>query len=250
MLEFWFNGGLVQSRMSIARWETPRSQPAPSTILERQFMAGLIIVGGGELARVIIEAASASGANILGFVDPLPCEETTLRLGIQRLGSDDALSSYPEAALILGVGSIKASAVRARVVESILPGRWATVIHPSAQISPTSHISEGAVVLAGAVVCTGAQIGRHAIINLGAMIDHDVFVGDFVHVAPKAALGGGSKVCHGAYIGMGACVRDHTIVNANTTVGMGATVTREFAASSTLIGTPARPMIAEEARAT
>lgn len=212
-------------------------------------MAGLIVVGGGELARVIIETAQASGQTVLGFVDPQPCDETVSRLGVTRLGDDSAIAAYPGAQLVLGVGSIRASAVRARVVESIAPGRWGKVIHPSAQVSPTAQISEGAVILAGSVICSGAQIGRHAIINLGVMVDHDVFVGDFVHVAPKAALGGGSKVCHGAYIGMGACVRDHTVVNANTTVGMGATVTREFAASSTLIGTPARPMIAEEASA-
>lgn len=211
-------------------------------------MSGLIVVGGGELARVIIEAAQASGQSVIGFVDPQPCDETVNRLGVLRLGDDAAIQNFQDAELILGVGSIRASAIRARVVESISPGRWGKVVHPSAQVSPTAQISEGAVVLAGSVICSGAQIGRHAIINLGVVVDHDVFVGDFVHVAPKAALGGGSKVCHGAYIGMGACVRDHTVVNANTTVGMGATVTREYAASVTLVGTPARPLIVEEAR--
>lgn len=209
-------------------------------------MTGLIVVGGGELARVIIESAWAAGQTVQGFVDPLPCEETVSRLGVLRLGDDEALPNHPEATLILGTGSIRASTVRARMVESIAPGRWGTVIHPSAQVSPTAHISEGAVILAGAVICSGAVIGRHAIINLGAMIDHDVLVGDFVHVATRAALGGGSKVCHGAYIGMGACVRDHTVVGANTTVGMGAMVTREYAANSTLIGVPARPLVMTE----
>lgn len=213
-------------------------------------MAGLIVVGGGELARVIIETAQAGGQKVIGFVDPQPCEETVQRLGVTRLGSDEALANYPDSELILGVGSIRASAVRARVVEAISSKRWGRIIHPSAQISPTATISEGAVILAGSVICSGAHIGRHVIINLGVMIDHDVFVGDYVHVAPKAALGGGSKVCHGAYIGMGACVRDHTVVNANTTVGMGATVTREYQASSTLIGTPAKPLVVEEVRAT
>ena len=40
--------------------------------------AGLIVVGGGEHARVVIEAARSQPARweILGFTDPRPCPET------------------------------------------------------------------------------------------------------------------------------------------------------------------------------
>ena len=75
------------------------------------------------------------------------------------------------------------------------------------------------------------------------MIDHDVHVGAFVHVAPRSALGGGSYVGDGAYIGMGASLRDHTRINERTMVGMGAVVAKEFPADSVLVGIPARAMV-------
>jgi acetyltransferase EpsM len=205
-------------------------------------MEKLVIVGGGELARVVIEAARAQGGwDIRGFVDPEPCEETVRRLGIRRLGDDLALTSLTDEALVLGIGAVKVSPVRERVVAKInATDRWATVIHPFTSVSPTARIAPGVVVLAGAVICSGADISEHAIINLGSKIDHDVHVGRFVHVAPQAALGGGSRVEDHAYIGMGAIIRDHVTVSAGTLVGMGAVVTEQFPPGSTLLGIPAR----------
>ena len=210
----------------------------------------LIIIGGGELARVVIEATQAEafegadvfGWDILGFVDPLPCEETTRRLGVKRLGDDSVLRSLTDEKLVLGVGTIKISPVREHIVAKInQPTRWATIIHPFTSISPTAHIAPGVVVLPGVVICSGARISEHAILNLGAKIDHDVHVGKFVHVAPQAALGGGSRVEDNSYIGMGAIIRDHVTVSADTLVGMGAVVSKQFPAGSTLVGIPAKP---------
>ncbi|QQO23157.1 acetyltransferase [Bradyrhizobium diazoefficiens] len=208
-------------------------------------MQDLILVGGGELARVIIETAQSQGCwNVIGFVDPEPCEETTRRLHVERLGIDKDLLSYPQAKLVLGVGTIKVSNARRNIVTNLdLPdSRWATIVHPSAYVSPSASISHGAIVLAGAVVCSGASIGSHCIINLGAKIDHDVHVGSFVHVAPQAALGGGSHIEDDAYIGMGAVIRDHLTVSSRTLVGMGAVVSKQFAPGKTLVGVPAREL--------
>ncbi|MDX3971180.1 MAG: acetyltransferase [Bradyrhizobium sp.] len=206
-------------------------------------MQNLIVIGGGELARVIIETAQAQKCwNVIGFVDPDPCIETTRRLGVERLGTDDDLPAYPHARIILGVGTIKVSDIRRNIVARVaMPAsRWATIIHPAAYVSPSAILSPGAIVLAGAVICSGASIGSHCIINLGAKIDHDVHVGSFVHVAPQAALGGGSRIEDDSYIGMGAIVRDHLTVSQRTLVGMGAVVSKTFAPGKTLVGLPAR----------
>jgi acetyltransferase EpsM len=213
--------------------------------MEAKKMQDLILVGGGELARVIIETAQSQKCwNVVGFVDPEPCEETTRRLGVERLGTDGDLTSYPRAKVVLGVGTIKVSNARRSIVAKTgLPdSRWATIVHPSAYVSPSATLNPGAIVLAGAVICSGASIGSHCIINLGAKIDHDVHVGDFVHVAPQAVLGGGSHIEDDAYIGMGAVIRDHLTVSSRTLVGMGAVVSKQFAPGKTLVGIPAREL--------
>lgn len=204
----------------------------------------LIVIGGGEFARVVIEAAQASGWNVLGFFDPQPCEATSTRLGVPRLGVDSQWSEHYDASFVLGVGTIAVSPARERIVQALaLPVyRWASVVHPNATVSPTAIIAPGAVILAGAIVMTGAEVGAYSIVNLGSCVDHDVKVGRFVHIAPNAALGGGSRVEDHAYIGMGATVRDHVAVRRQTLVGMGAVVTREYEAGEILAGVPAKPM--------
>ena len=208
-------------------------------------MHDLIIIGGGEHARVVIEAARAipSKWNIIGFVDPLPCEETAARMHVPRLGGDDTLSRYPNAALVLGIGTTTLNDRRQRAVARIgaTPERWAVIAHPGASISPTALVGPGSVVLSGAVVNTGARVGQHCILNTHTFLDHDVTIGAFVHTAPGSIVGGGAHVGDGSYLGMGSLIRDHRTLGRTCLVGMGAVVTADFGDDTTLIGVPARP---------
>ncbi|MEP7225723.1 MAG: NeuD/PglB/VioB family sugar acetyltransferase [Gemmatimonadales bacterium] len=206
--------------------------------------ARIVIIGGGEHARVIIDAARASAAQpeLVGFVDPEPCLETIQRLGLRRLGDEDALETERDLHAVLGFGAVEPRGRREEAVRRVTPlvRGWASVIHGAAWISPGAIIGEGTVIMAGAVIQTGARIGAHCVVNTGAIVEHDVVLGDFVQLAPRAALGGGVRVDAGAYIGMGATVRDHTRVRAGAVVGMGAVVVRDVAAGARVMGVPAR----------
>jgi acetyltransferase EpsM len=205
----------------------------------------LVLVGGGELARVIIETARLAGWYVRGFVDPEPCHETASRLSVERLGGEEALEQLTDQKLVLGVGTIGVNGDRKTIVDRLShhAERWTSVVHPAASVSATAKICKGAIILPGAVICSGSYISEHAIINLGAKVDHDVYVGKYVHIAPQAALGGGCRVEDDSYIGMGAIVRDHLTVSHGTLVGMGAVVSKPFPPGSTLVGIPAQQML-------
>ena len=207
-------------------------------------MRDLIVIGGGEHARVVMEAASSDPAqwNVLGFVAPSHCQETVERLHLPRLGGDENLVKYPNAALILGIGSVGVNTLRQEVVArlSVAHNRWAVVIHPRASISPSAKIDRGSVVLPGAVVNTGARIGSHSIINSNACIEHDATLGSFVHAAPGSIVAGGASIGDGCYLGMGSLVRDHISIGRSCLVGMGAVVTKNSRSKSLLIGVPAK----------
>lgn len=66
----------------------------------------LILIGGGEHARVVAEAilGMRPTAELLGFVDPKACEKTVGRLGLTRLGHDAALATHRDALGVLGFG--------------------------------------------------------------------------------------------------------------------------------------------------
>ena len=204
----------------------------------------IVVIGGGEHARVVIEAirAGPTTGEVLGFVDPEPCEETARRLGVPRLGGDEALERHGGTLGILGFAALETRGRReeaVRRVSRLLDG-WATVVHPSAWVSHTATVGEGTVIMAGAVVQTGARIGAHCVINTGAIVEHDAVLGEHAHLAPGATLGGAVRIGSLAYIGLGAAVRDHTSVGAGATVGMGAVVVRDVAAGARVMGVPAR----------
>jgi acetyltransferase EpsM len=206
-------------------------------------MRDLIVIGGGGHARVVIETARATRDlwRVIGFVDPSSCAETQSHLNIPRLGSDDALAHYPNAAFILGIGAVGVSDRRQQVVVQIdaAESRWATLIHPGACVSASAIVGAGTVVLAGAIVASRARLGAHCIINHNAVVDHDATLGAFVHASPGSIIAGGAAVGEGSYIGMGALIRDHITLGHSCLVGMGAVVTKSFNAGSVLAGVPA-----------
>lgn len=186
----------------------------------------VILIGGGEHARVVAEAVRTQSAQfeLRGFVDPAPCEEIVRRLGVARLGDDRALVAHGDALGVIAVGAIGDAELRAKLATRLaaqLSG-WAAVVHASAWVSPSAEIGQGAVVMAGAVVQSGARIGEHAIVNSGAVLEHDVELGAFAHIAPGAVVGGGTRIGRGSFVGLGACVRDHVTIGAGCFVDMGA----------------------------
>lgn len=205
---------------------------------------GLILVGGGEHARVVAEAVRSAAAprRVLGFVAPEPSPATTERLGIPWLGGDEALAAHPGALAVLAVGMTGDRARRAALASRLdaLVAGWATVVHAAAWVSPTATLGPGAVVMAGAVVQTGARVGAHCVVNSGAVVEHDVELGDHVQVAPGAVVGGGAVIGAGAYLGLGARVRDHVRIGAGAFVGMGAVVVGDVESEKRVMGVPAR----------
>jgi acetyltransferase EpsM len=205
----------------------------------------VVIAGGGEHARVVLEALRAARPpfTALGYIDPRRCEPIEERGGLRYLGGDEAWKDCAEALAVLGFGSLRGWAQRRAAVSRISPfvGGWAAVVHGAAYVSPSAVIGEGTVVLPGAIVHTGAVVGAHNVINSGAIIEHDCRLGVNVHVAPGARLGGGVTVGDDSYIGIGATVRDHVRLGAATLVAMSAAVTADVGDAGTVAGIPARP---------
>ncbi len=205
-------------------------------------MRHLVLIGGGEHARVIAETVRAAGSyHLHGYVDPNVCPAIEA-LGVPRLGDDAALAAHPDAVLLLAFGSVGPSDRRALAAGTLAAeGReFATVIHPHASVSPSAVIGDGTVIFAGAVVQTGARVGAHCVVNSGAVVEHDVQLADHVQLAPGAVIGGGASIGAGTFIGLRAGVRDHVRVGARTTVGMGAAVVQDLPDGVLAVGVPAR----------
>jgi len=208
---------------------------------------GLVMLGGGEHATVVADAAREGTWRLLGFAGPDPTYASSLD-DVPYLGHDEAFASELSAtkpedrpSLVIAFGGIEARPARRRLAERYAHASFATIVHPAAWVSRSASLGSGTVVLAGAVVNAGASIGRHVIVNTGAVVEHDVELGDFVQVSPGAIIGGGTKVAEEAFVGLGAIVRDHLAVGARAVIGMGAVVVSDVSSDTVVMGSPARP---------
>ncbi len=188
-------------------------------------MKDVIIVGTGGHAKVVADIVVKSGDNLKGF---LTGDATvTSFLGKEVLGKEDDFIKFPDCYFIIAIGN---KAVRERLSKSMSTARFYTACHPNAVISDIDvEVGEGSVVCAGAVINPSAKIGKHAIINTCAVVDHDNVIGDFVHLYQGAVLGGCVNVGNGTLIGVGASVKPCVKIPADCNIEAGCTVLENIA---------------------
>lgn len=200
-------------------------------------MATLLIFGAGGHGRVVADAALGTGAwsrVIATDRDPQRCHGELLP-GVTLLPVDTGMAQADAVHVAIG------DAVSRRKEAAAIGAKpLATVIHSRASVSVHATIAAGCFVAAQSVVAPGARLGRAVIVNHGAVVDHDVQVGDFCHVAPLAALGGGAEVGANVLVGSGASVLPRVRVASDVTIGAGAAVCDHLAGPGRYAGVPAR----------
>lgn len=179
----------------------------------------LHVVGSGGHGRVVASAALALGWKVVAFWDDRESAIGTEVLGIPVRGPIAGLAEVCGYANF-AVGN---NLARMRWSEEFSHLEFPVVQHPFSFVDPNATIMEGTFVSAGAVVMVAAQVGRHCIVNTNSAVDHDVVVGDFVHVGPGVALAGGVKVGDRIHLDTGASVPYGKIVPSDTVVPAGST---------------------------
>ena len=106
------------------------------------------------------------------------------------------------------------NAARRREAEARPDARFATVVSLHAIVSTAALYGEGTLICEGAIVQAGVRIGKHVIINAGAILTHDCTVEDYAHIAPGAVLCGGVRVGEGALVGVGVGIEPLVVVPA------------------------------------
>lgn len=119
-----------------------------------------------------------------------------------------------------------------------------TLIHPAACVSGYAQIAHSSVVMAMAVVNPFAKLGYGCIVNTAATVDHDCMLAECVHISPGANLAGAVSVGECSWIGIGASVKQCLTIGSQVMVGAGACVVADVANNVTVMGVPAKSMIA------
>ncbi len=194
----------------------------------------LYIIGAGGHGKVIADIAVKCGYIDIAFLDD---SVTGNCMGFPIVGTSADIEKLSNGAeFIIAVGN---NVIRKQIAE-LHHVKWATLIHPSAQIGMNVTIGDGTVVMAGAVVNSCATIGKHCIINTHAVVEHDTVLGDYVHISPNAALGGTVTVGECTHVGIGACVRNNVKICDRCVIGAGAVAVKDIDEVGVYVGVPGR----------
>lgn len=192
----------------------------------------VILQGGGEHARVVLDCLLAQGVKVLGLFDP---KYTGELFGVPQRGVYDS-NTEPSAHVVVAIGN---NIVRKRVVEKT-NHKFTNAVHPSVIFSPYASMGVGNMILHGVIIQAQTKIGNHVILNTGAQVDHDCVINDYVHISPGAILCGTVAIGEGAFIGARAVIIPGKKIGAWTTVGAGAVVINDIPDYAVAVGNPAR----------
>lgn len=195
-------------------------------------MSKVVLQGGGEHARVVLDSLLSAGRDVVAIFDPRYDGDL---FGVPQRGPYDR-DAYPDACAIIAIGD---NGIRREVAAST-HHPFTNAVDRTAIVSPQVVVGTGNMILHRAVVQAGAVIGNHVIINTGAQVDHDCILEDFVHLAPGVILCGTVKIGEGAFVGAGAVVLPGKKIGKWATVGAGAVVTQDIPDHVVAYGNPAR----------
>lgn len=197
----------------------------------------VVIIGASGHGKVIADIIANSGDKVLGFLDDADDVQGKKIIGFPVLGKIADYDNYKDCEYVIAIGN---PYVREKISNE-LPVKWYTAIHPTAVISSLDvEIGEGTVIMANAVVNPSARIGKHCIINTGAIVEHDNILEDYVHLSPNVTLAGIVKVGKSTHIGAGSCTKQVLNIASDCIIGAGSVIVKDITESGTYVGVPAR----------
>lgn len=200
----------------------------------------VIIIGAGGHAKVIADIIEKSGDEVVGFLDDNKENGATVIKNYKVIGGSNnrfAMAITKEnVEFVIAIGDNQ----KRKEISNSPNLKFYTAIHPSAQIGLDVRIEEGTVIMANSCINSSAKIGKHCIINTGAIIEHDNIIEDYVHISPNATLGGTVKIGESTHVGIGSIVKNNITICKNCTIGAGAVVVKNILEEGTYVGVPAR----------
>lgn len=218
--------------LSIIREKDVLALIAPKSAVERSKANDVIVVCGGNLAKMSIDLLKLNKAyNIHGFVDDIAKPGDSI-LGVPLLGPIDSLAALKKEGYVVAInsyGSIlsdntdelffarKTLFERIKEAGFILP----TLIHPTAAISESAQLGEGVLVFENATIGPLAKIGDDCVINTGAIVSHDCKICNHARISPGAVLAGNVTIGENTLVGMGVTIFADVTIGKNVIIANG-----------------------------
>jgi sugar O-acyltransferase (sialic acid O-acetyltransferase NeuD family) len=212
--------------------------------MSRKTFKKLLILGSTapEVAKTLvsIHASGRDNIELLGYLDDDRSRWGIRFLGQPVLGGTDLLrGEHSDVWVVNNVASTMNARKRVWHKLDSLGVNSYTLIHPLIDTAQ-AEIGMGSVVQDGVILSPGVRIGRHCLINMGAIVAHESVVEDVCFLGPGAILNGRVLIREASFLGAGCIILPNIVVGEGSIVGAGAVVISDVPPYSTVVGCPAR----------
>lgn len=207
-------------------------------------MKNLIIIGAGGMGRQLYSFAKqcigyGTEFVIKGFIDD---NLGSLDDYVGYPSVLNTISNYEIVENDFFVISIGDVSTKKSCVELILEkgGRFISLIHKTAIIYENVSLGEGCIVESNAVIGVESKIGDFVLIQDFAVIGHDVTIGDWSRIDCGVTCVGGVIVGKEVCVHTGAVISHNVVLGDKCTVGAMSFVIKKVKPEVTVYGNPAR----------
>ena len=192
-------------------------------------MSKLVLIGGGGHCKSVLDVALRMNEfEEIVITDPDITPGSQI-LGCSVVGDDSYLDQLRRDGFeyaFITVGSVQINPLRERLANKAtsLGFKFPIIQDPSAIVADSAIIEDGTFIGKNVVINAEANIGKHCIINTGAIIEHECSVGDFSHISVGTILCGEVSVGNSCMIGSGSTVIQCLNIGNSVVIGANSTV--------------------------
>lgn len=196
------------------------------------------IVGAGGHAREIASIIrSHKNASIQGFYSDAPPSGT---LPAPWLGGlEQSKLHQTKCEFVVAIGNNKTRKRIIRELES-WKEKGAALVSPDVLVDSTVVIKDFAQICRGVVLTCDIRIATGVIVNSGAIVSHDSYIGEYSFIGPGVTICGNVTLGQSVFVGAGATLLPGVTIGDEATIGAGAVVTSDVLPGTSVVGIPAK----------
>lgn len=203
----------------------------------------IVIVGAGGFGREVYHWTKAAYERreheIKGFLAKDDADLLSFGIDATVLGDETNYRVHETDRMIMAIGDID---IKVRVVARLkeLGARFATLVHPTAQVASSAAIGEGVVICPFALVAANATIGDFVTLNFYSSCGHDARVGSYSVLSPHAALSGAAEIGEKVFMGTHSTVVPSRKVGSRSKISANSVAMKDVPAGSFVFGVPGK----------
>lgn len=200
----------------------------------------VVIVGYSGHAYVVADAAISAGINLTHYTDKNNLKNNPFDLKYLGFENDNGFfDKISNQNFVLGIGD---NIIRDNIYNLLISNEVniTNVIHPSSLISNFVKLGKGNFISKRTAINPLVVIEDACIINTGAIIEHECFIGKSSHIGPGAVLAGNVSVGKRSFIGANTVIKEGITIGDDVIIGAGSVIIRDVPSKMKVVGNPGK----------